>query len=100
MTIEKTIKVTGIGWSVIADNIDTLFEDGLITEEEANRAYEELEADLPTEINLNIVFGGEDGEAMDLRCLHDDDAITQYIMEYLYENYGYYPAYFNWEEES
>ena len=100
MTIEKTIKVTGIGWSVISDHIDSLLEDGLITEEQANQAYEELEADLPTEINLNIIFGGEDREAMDLRCLNDDNAISEHIVNYLYENYGYYPEYFSWEEES
>lgn len=100
MTIEKTIKVTDIGWSVIAERIDSLLEDGLITEEDANRVYEKLEADLPTDLSLTIIFGGEDREAMNFRYLHDDGAISEHIMEYLYENYGYYPEYFSWEEES
>lgn len=93
MTITKNIAVTDIGWVVESDTIDLLLEDGTITEEDAAEAYAELEADLPDHIDILFSWGGEDTEEEPT-----DDDITEYIMNWLMEEYGYYPEYFSWEE--
>lgn len=104
MTITKNIKVTNITWDISLGTLEDYTKDSIergVTNPEAIKGLYDIQrkqiAALPESVDLIVSFGGEDPEIAVL--IPDDDAISEYIMNYLAERYGYWTKSFSWEKE-